>query len=149
MKLDKLGNRDDWTCWICSNGVDPDAVAGSAHAASIDHVIPRAAGGRTTDDNLRLAHRKCNTGRGSALPELSWPTYDSMIDSTPLWPAIKRLSKRPGSAEKVAFFSRPEDADRASTWAVSVATTVTGLGWTCEVTDDSSVHGVKLQANRP
>lgn len=41
-------------------------------APSIDHVIPRALGGRYDLANLRLAHRWCNTYRGTA-PIASFP----------------------------------------------------------------------------
>jgi 5-methylcytosine-specific restriction protein A len=45
--------RDRGICWIC----------GLPAATTIDHVIPRARGGSSDDDNLRAAHGRCNSGR--------------------------------------------------------------------------------------
>ena len=42
------------SCWLC----------GTPGADSIDHVVPRAAGGGDDLANLRPAHRRCNSRRG-------------------------------------------------------------------------------------
>lgn len=59
--------RDNWTCWLCGEAVDRD-VDPRVHdrAPSLDHVIPRSRNGSHDDDNLRTAHRLCNTLRGVA-----------------------------------------------------------------------------------
>jgi 5-methylcytosine-specific restriction endonuclease McrA len=46
--------RDNGVCWLC----------GAYGADTADHVIPAAHGGASTEDNLRAAHRKCNSARG-------------------------------------------------------------------------------------
>lgn len=43
-------------CWICG-WVIP------VGQETIDHIVPRTAGGHKTKDNLRLAHRGCNHAR--------------------------------------------------------------------------------------
>jgi 5-methylcytosine-specific restriction endonuclease McrA len=43
------------TCWLC----------GHPGATTADHVQPRSRGGLDALDNLRPAHRFCNTGRGA------------------------------------------------------------------------------------
>ncbi len=61
-----LYERDSWTCWLCTEMVDQDLTATSPNddwAASLDHVIPRSAGGSDDPSNLRLAHRWCNSVR--------------------------------------------------------------------------------------
>lgn len=59
--------RDGWKCWICGDRVDPadDPVSGREYP-TLDHVIPRSAGGTHEDGNLRCAHRSCNSSRGNA-----------------------------------------------------------------------------------
>lgn len=61
-----LGERDGWTCHLCSKPVKQQA--GTAHVplgATVDHLLPIAAGGEHVWANVALAHRKCNTSRGA------------------------------------------------------------------------------------
>jgi len=59
--------RDNFTCQYC--GRKP-ALA----ELTIDHVIPKSRGGRSTWDNVVLSCIKCNTRKGSFLPaELDMP----------------------------------------------------------------------------
>lgn len=41
-------------CWLC----------GRPGADTVDHIVPYALGGADTIDNLRPAHRSCNSRRG-------------------------------------------------------------------------------------
>jgi 5-methylcytosine-specific restriction endonuclease McrA len=60
----KVAARDGWLCHLCGEPVDP---AGQGEdAPSIDHVVPRSRGGSSRQENLRLAHKRCNNARGSA-----------------------------------------------------------------------------------
>ena len=47
--------RDGGICWLC----------GGLGADTADHVIARANGGSDGMDNLRAAHRRCNSQKGS------------------------------------------------------------------------------------
>lgn len=66
--LDKLIKRDNNICYICNrecNELDytyqgNTFIAGNYYP-SIDHVIPISKGGTHTWDNVRLAHRICNS----------------------------------------------------------------------------------------
>lgn len=58
-------------CWLC----------GHPGATSADHVKARALGGTDALDNLRPAHRFCNTGRG-ARPAAGRPVP---AESSPRW----------------------------------------------------------------
>lgn len=67
--LTKLINRDNNVCHICGEPCDSNdieardngvMVAGNGYP-SIDHVIPISKGGNHSWDNVRLAHRICNT----------------------------------------------------------------------------------------
>ena len=56
--------RDNWTCHLCGEGIDPDAHWNDDRGASLDHLIPRSLGGTDEPDNLRTCHRACNSRRG-------------------------------------------------------------------------------------
>jgi len=66
--LRKLFNRDKGICYICGNKCDYEDyvynnntfIAGNYYP-SIDHVIPLAKGGTDDWNNLKLAHRICNS----------------------------------------------------------------------------------------
>ena len=65
--LEKLFRKDNGICYLCAkecdwNDMDPDGNACNNYP-SIDHVIPIAKGGTHTWDNVRLAHRGCNTAK--------------------------------------------------------------------------------------
>lgn len=61
--------RDGWTCQLCGDPVDPTLTRRSPSdcwAATLDHIVPQS---RTLvpdhrPENLRLAHRWCNSVRG-------------------------------------------------------------------------------------
>ena len=61
--------RDDWMCHLCGKPIDPDAHFNDNLAASLDHIIPRSLGGPDSPENLRTAHRSCNSRRGVMLLE--------------------------------------------------------------------------------
>jgi hypothetical protein len=128
VRIDELGDRDDWTCWVCDGEVDSRAPAGSPHAASVDHVIPRARGGTNDPDNLRLAHRRCNGQRGSRLPELDWPDDLGVHEPAPLWPVLQRALRRRGDWEVVAAVA-DDRAERAERWLRSAVESIVGGGW--------------------
>lgn len=46
-------------------------LCGKPGANTIDHIIPRALGGTDELDNLRPAHKRCNSSRG-AMPLDQW-----------------------------------------------------------------------------
>lgn len=56
--------RDDFVCQLCSESTEPDADPMSDWAPTIDHVIPQSKGGSHDPENLRCAHRWCNSVRG-------------------------------------------------------------------------------------
>lgn len=59
--------RDGWTCQLCGDPVDPNLNTQERMGATLDHIVPRSLT-LTPDDspeNLRLAHRACNSARGN------------------------------------------------------------------------------------
>jgi hypothetical protein len=59
----KLFERYGYRCWICRRKVDPAKKYPNWMCPSVDHVIPRSAGGGDEIENLRPAHWRCNTQR--------------------------------------------------------------------------------------
>ena len=57
--------RDAYTCMLCNEPVDLSAdPQRSDWSPTLDHIIPRSKGGTHDADNLRTAHRWCNSIRG-------------------------------------------------------------------------------------
>lgn len=52
-------------CHLCGEAIDPDLPSNHPMDLTIDHVVPRAAGGSDDLDNLRPAHRACNSAKGA------------------------------------------------------------------------------------
>jgi 5-methylcytosine-specific restriction endonuclease McrA len=63
--------RDGGRCTYCGVPVRPRAkgLHRAPDLATLDHLIPRAEGGRTVADNLALACHACNNARGAASVE--------------------------------------------------------------------------------
>jgi 5-methylcytosine-specific restriction endonuclease McrA len=60
-----LGDRDKWTCWLCSEFVNRALGNRDPWMPSFDHVQPISLGGLDSWDNLKLAHLICNIKRGN------------------------------------------------------------------------------------
>lgn len=65
MSIEQLGKRDGWRCHLCPRRVNPALRSPHPLSATFDHLIPVADGGTDAPENLRLAHRTCNTRRGT------------------------------------------------------------------------------------
>lgn len=63
--VERLGERDGWTCHLCGEPVDRKLYWPHGLAGSVDHVIPVKAGGDDSPENLALAHLTCNVSRGA------------------------------------------------------------------------------------
>lgn len=61
----QLYERDGWLCQICEIPIDPNLPYTSQWSASLDHIVPRVRDGAHTAENLRSAHRWCNSLRGA------------------------------------------------------------------------------------
>lgn len=68
-KIVRLADRDGWFCHLCREPIDP--MARGDRAATLDHVVPRSAGGASALHNLKLAHSACNHRRGNAPLEVA------------------------------------------------------------------------------
>lgn len=56
-----LYSRDGWQCQYCGSRLPPSSL-------TIDHVVPRARGGKTSWSNCVAACRGCNRKKGCLLP---------------------------------------------------------------------------------
>lgn len=57
--------RDGWVCQLCLEAVDPSLPPSDVWAATLDHIVCRSWGEPDdSPENLRLAHRWCNSVRG-------------------------------------------------------------------------------------
>jgi hypothetical protein len=50
----------NWTCYLCDEEIDPGVRWPNRDCASVDHEIPKRAGGGHTKKNCRPSHFKCN-----------------------------------------------------------------------------------------
>lgn len=73
ISVKRLYARDKGICWLCGKPTDMNDFRKDEHGnvicgesyPSIDHVVPVSRGGDHTWDNIRLAHRGCNSKRGA------------------------------------------------------------------------------------
>lgn len=57
--------RDKGICWLCSKKVDIALKWPDTGFATLDHVVPLAAGGMHSYGNIKLAHLACNCKKGA------------------------------------------------------------------------------------
>lgn len=67
--LSKLYERDKGICWLCGGQCDYSADTNDNSYPSIDHIIPIAKGGLDKWNNIKLAHRGCNSVKGAKFVE--------------------------------------------------------------------------------
>jgi 5-methylcytosine-specific restriction endonuclease McrA len=56
--------RDQWTCGLCREPVDPLLPWPDPMSASVDHIVPLSRGGEHSLDNVQSAHLSCNCRKG-------------------------------------------------------------------------------------
>lgn len=59
--------RDNWTCHICGELIDPNAGGNDVMKASLDHVVPLNKGGEHSYDNCKASHLSCNAAKRDSL----------------------------------------------------------------------------------
>ena len=67
-KIQRLLKRDGHNCWLCGKPFVLGSSPKGRFAPTLDHVIERRNGGWNSSDNLRLAHRDCNSARAHRFP---------------------------------------------------------------------------------
>lgn len=119
-RLDLIGERDGWRCWLCDQPVDPEMSVNDPRGPSIDtRITDRRAkknkGKQETPD--RLAHRGCNTGKGSVKPAVHWPDHLFVGDPAVILTSVERLARK-GGREVMGRCPTHDDAAAAADWLV-------------------------------
>ncbi|WP_029137296.1 hypothetical protein [Nakamurella lactea] len=123
-RLDEVGERDGWRCWLCDEPVDPQKSVNDARGPSVDSLQSDAKSRKATkgrggdqDAGERLAHRACNTRKGAVKPVVPWPTRLFVSDPAPLIAVADRLGRK-GGREVVARCPSRDDARQTADWLV-------------------------------
>ena len=93
-RLDEVGARDGWRCWLCDEAVDPDMSVNDARGPSIDSRTAKPQKGQPVTE--RLAHRACNTRKGAVTAVAPWPDDLFVVDPAPIIPTVERLHRKGG-----------------------------------------------------
>jgi hypothetical protein len=127
MRLDEIGERDGWRCWLCDGSVDPDMSVNDPRGPSIDSRTTerkaKAKGARSNSGDgartgqERLAHRACNTGKGSTKPVIEWPADLFVADPAVILTTVDRLQRK-GGREVVGRCVDGDDASKTAEWIV-------------------------------
>ena len=119
-RLDDVGARDGWRCWICDEPVDPHMSVNDARGPSIDSVTTKSATkskAKSDPAPERLAHRACNTKKGAVTPVIPWPAHLFVVDPAVILMSVDRLQRK-GGREIMARCPTRTDADDAAAWLV-------------------------------
>lgn len=67
--------RENPVCWLCGHDIDLTLPPTDRMSGTADHVIPLDAGGPPRDpDNVKPAHRSCNSRKGNRTTTPAAPT---------------------------------------------------------------------------
>lgn len=99
--------RDGHRCHYCG-------LTAAQTTLVIDHVIPRALGGRTVPENLVTSCRRCNAGKSSVPPDA--PLVEDVDRDARRWAsAIRRAAEaRQGERERLVAITKALDAEWSS-----------------------------------
>jgi 5-methylcytosine-specific restriction endonuclease McrA len=81
----EIYQRDQGRCWLCGQPAPYGKLERSRgigvppYVASLDHVVERRNGGLRKTDNLRVAHRFCNSVRQAYPNPTVHPNYASQV----------------------------------------------------------------------
>lgn len=114
-RLEDVGDREGWRCWICDRPVDPAMSVNDPRGPSIDAVVTKAKAKRSGPAEARLAHRGCNTKKGANAPVVPWPEHLFVADAAPIFVTVDRLERKRGR-EVVGRCPTREDAEVAGDW---------------------------------
>ena len=121
-QLNEIGEADGWRCWLCDEPVDRNMPTSDPRSASVDKRVSNARAKKRKQDKTaplpeRLAHKGCNTGKGSTDPVVPWPDHLIFVDPAPIIAAVERLDRK-GGREAMARCPTREDAEAVSAWLI-------------------------------
>lgn len=120
-KLDEVGERDGWVCWVCDQPVDSSKSVNDDRGPSVDALVSNAKSAKAargkgaSNATERLAHRACNTKKGAVKAVIAWPSRLLVSDPAPLLAVAERLARK-GGREVVARCPSQADADETAEW---------------------------------
>jgi hypothetical protein len=115
-RLDEVGERDGWRCWLCDEPVDPDMSVNDPRGPSVDSLTtPKRGKAKGGVPEERLAHRACNTRKGAVAAVVPWPEHLFVVDPAPILTSVERLERK-GGREVVARCPSEADAREAAGW---------------------------------
>jgi len=114
-RVDDVGERDGWRCWVCDEPVDPGMSVNDSRGPSVDSITTKAKNKAKGPPEERLAHRGCNTRRGAVAPVAPWPDHLFVVDPAPIIETVETL-KRKGGRTVIALCPTREDGDAAAAW---------------------------------
>ena len=117
-KMDEVGDRDSWRCWLCDEPVEMNKSVNDARGPSVDSFNTAGKAAKKGAPGVeRLAHRACNTKKGAVKPVVPWPDRLFVIEPAPIIGVVERLGRK-GGREVVARCPTRADADEAGKWLV-------------------------------
>lgn len=154
-RLDEVGERDGWRCWICDEAVDPDMSVNDPRGPSVDSLTTakrgkaksgKAKGGAGGAPDERLAHRDCNTRKGAVAAVVPWPEHLFVVDPAPILGTVERLERK-GGREVIARCPTEVDAQEAADWLTDrVGRLRPGLGLSAAVEPGGGQYLLVLRA---
>lgn len=145
-RVDDVGDRDGWRCWLCDEPVDPQMSVNDPRGPSVDSIITKAKAKAKGAAEERLAHRGCNTRKGAVAPVVPWATHLFVVDPAPLFETSEML-RRKGGRTVVARCPTKTDGDEAAAWLVDrMSRLAPDLGLRATVEPGGSQFMVVLQA---
>jgi hypothetical protein len=114
-RVDDIGEREGWRCWLCDQPVDRDMNVNDPRGPSVDAVTTKAKSKAKGVVTERLAHRACNTRKGAVAPVAPWAEHLFVVDPAPIIATVETLERKGGRAV-VARCPNRDDADAAAAW---------------------------------
>lgn len=114
-RVDEVGEREHWRCWLCDEPVDPSMSVNDQRGPSVDSVTTKQRTKATGVVHERLAHRGCNTNKGATAPVVPWPDHLFVIDPAPLFVTVETLERKGGRSIVGRCLTRA-DADEVAAW---------------------------------
>ena len=145
-RVDDVGDRDGWRCWLCDEPVDRNMSVNDARGPSVDAVMTKAKSKSKGVAEERLAHRGCNTRKGAVAPVVPWPAQLFLVDPAAIFETADTLQRKGGRAV-VARCPTRADGDDAAAWLVDrLSRLAPGLQVTASVEPGGSQFMLVLQA---
>ena len=116
-RLDDIGERDGWRCWLCDEPVDPNRSVNDDRGPSVDSRISKAKSKTSAPAAERLAHRACNTKKGAISAVVQWPDRLFVVDPAPIIATVERLQRK-GGREILARCPTRADGEEAAAWLI-------------------------------